>query len=101
GRRGAGEPAIDRQPLAHVGDVLLVDSKIELQIHRGAARIGDLLSFDLLDRLLEQLHVRLEADGVDVSALLAAKQVTGAANLEIERGDAEAAAEIAELADRR
>ena len=34
-------------------------------------------------------------------ALLAAEQVAGAADLEVERRDAEAAAEIAELFDRR
>ena len=37
---------------------------------------------------------------LDVAALLAAEQVAGAANLEVERRDAEAAAEIAELLDR-
>src|SRR5207247_738142 len=52
------------------------------------------------DRLLEELHVHLESDGLDVTALLAAKQIPGAANLEIERGHAESAAEIAELLDR-
>ena len=42
----------------------------------------------------------VEADGFDVAALLAAEQVAGAADLEVERGDAEAAAEVAELANR-
>jgi len=36
-----------------------------------------------------------------VAALLAAKQVAGAANFKIERGDAKPAAEIAELLDGR
>ena len=40
-------------------------------------------------------------DGFDVAALLAAEEVAGAANLEVERRDAEPAAEIAELADGR
>ena len=61
----------------------------------------DLLALELPDRLLEQLHVHVEADRLDVAALLAAEQVAGAADLEVERRDAEAAAEIAELADRR
>ena len=67
------------------------------------ARISSSISspFELLDRLLEELHVHVEADRVDLPALLAAEQVAGAADLEVERGDAEAAAEIAELADRR
>ena len=60
----------------------------------------ELFALELADRLLEQLHVHLEADGIDVPALLAAEQVAGAANLEVERGDAEPAAQIAELLDR-
>ena len=61
----------------------------------------ELLALQLPDRLLEQLHVHVEADRLDVPALLAAEQVAGAADLEVERGDAEAAAQVAELADRR
>ena len=63
--------------------------------------IGRLASGGDVLPVLEQLHVHLEADGLDVPALLAAEQVAGAANLEVERRDAEAAAEIAELLDRR
>ena len=59
------------------------------------------LALQLLDRLLEKLHVHVEADGLDVPALFAAEQVSGAANLEVESRDAEPAAEIAELPDRR
>ena len=62
------------------------------------ALVLDLLALELADGLLEQLHVQVEADRLDVPALLAAEQVAGAADLEVERGDAEAAAEVAELA---
>src|SRR5205085_11876982 len=41
------------------------------------------------------------ADRFDVSALFAAEQVAGTADLQVERRDTEAAAEIAELLDRR
>src|SRR6185503_19351166 len=46
-----------------------------------------------------EFHVHLEPDGLDVPALLTAEEAAGAANLEVERGDAESAAEIAELLD--
>ena len=72
-----------------------------LQVDGRAHVVFDLLALQLADGLLEQLHVHLEADRVDLAALLAAEQVAGAANLEIERGDAEPAAEVAELLDRR
>ena len=71
------------------------------QVDRRAHVVFEILALQLADRLFEQLHVHLEADRVDVTALLAAEQVAGAANLEVERGHAEAAAQIAELLDRR
>jgi len=45
-------------------------------------------------------HVHVEAHGVDVPVLLAAQQVAGAAQLEVERGDLEARAQVAELLER-
>ena len=57
------------------------------------------LALQLQDRLLEELHVEVEAHRLDVAALLAAQQVAGAAHLEVEGGDAEARAEVRELAD--
>ena len=83
------------------GDVRLVDLQVDAQVHGRADVVFELLALELAHGLLEQLHVHLEADGVDLPALLAAEQVAGAANLEVERRDAEAAAEIAELLDRR
>ena len=59
-----------------------------------------LLAFEPADRFFEHGGVHLEADGVDVAALLAAEQVAGAADFEVERGDPEAGAEVAELLDR-
>ena len=49
------------------------------------------------DRLIEQAHIGVEAHRVDVAVLLSAQQVSGAAQLEIERRDLEARAQIAEL----
>ena len=61
----------------------------------------EIFALEFANRLLEELGVHLEADRLDVPALLAAEQVAGAADLEVERRDAEAAAERAELLDRR
>ena len=49
---------------------------------------------------LQHRGVELEADGFDVAALLAAQQVAGAAQFQIERGDFEARAQVAELFQR-
>ena len=46
------------------------------------------------------LGVQLEADGVDVAALLAAQQVARAAQFQIERGDLESGAQVGEFLQR-
>ncbi len=51
-----------------------------------------LLALQLLHRLVQQPHVRVEADRGDVPVLLAAQQVARAAQFQIERGDLEAGA---------
>src|SRR5216117_3572774 len=51
------------------------------------------------DRLFEQLGVHLEADGGDLARLLAAEDVSGAADFEIAGGDAESGAEVGKLLD--
>src|SRR6185436_19418731 len=99
-RGRAGQPAVDRQSLVHVRHVVFSDSEIEPEVDGCPPLVFEILALELANRLLEQLRVHVEADGLDVSALLATEQVAGAADLEIERGDAEAATEVAELADR-
>ena len=83
------------------GTYELVDPQVDAQVDRRAQVVFEVLALELADGLLEQLHVHLEADGIDVTALLAAEQIAGAADLEVERRHAEAAAEVAELLDRR
>jgi glucan biosynthesis protein len=56
----------------------------------GLVRRG--LAFHFADSAFEHLGVELEADGLDVSALLAAEEITGAAQFEIECGDLESGA---------
>ena len=60
----------------------------------------DLFALQFAHGLVEQAHVGIEAHRVDVAVLLAAQQVAGAAQLQIERGDLEARAQIAELLER-
>ncbi len=61
----------------------------------------DLLALQLAHRLFQQPNVHVEADRVDVAVLLAAQQIAGAAQFQIERRDLEAGAQIAELLERR
>ena len=55
----------------------------------------------LLHRLLEQPHVHVESDRPDVPVLLAAQQIAGAAQFQVERRDLETRTEVAELLQRR
>ena len=61
----------------------------------------DLFALQLAHGLLQQAHVHIEADGVDMAVLLAAQQIARAAQFQIERGDLEPGAQIAELLQRR
>ena len=51
-------------------------------------------------RLVEHLHVQLEAEGGDVAGLLVAEQVAGAADLQVAHGDLEAGAQLGVVAER-
>jgi nitroreductase len=65
-----------------------------------AGRSSPALALQLLHRRLEHGRVQLEADGLDVAALLAAEHVARAAQLQVERGDFKSRAEVAELLER-
>ena len=54
------------------------------------------LALHLADGALQHRRIELEADGFDVSALLAAQQIAGAPQFQIQRRDLEARAQIAE-----
>ena len=51
-------------------------------------------------RPLHHLAIHVEADCFDVAVLLAAQQISGASQFQIERGDAEPRTEIAEFFQR-
>ena len=86
--------------MVHVGDVALVDLQVHAQVHGRPQVVLDVLALQLADGFLEQLRVHLEADGFQGAALLAAEEGPRAADLEVQRRHAEAAAQIAELLDR-
>ena len=96
----ARQALVEHQALAHVGDVVLGQARghrqADLRVDLGLVR----LAAQLVDRLLEHLHVGLVADGGEVARLLGAEQVAGAADLEVEVREAEAAAELREILDR-
>jgi hypothetical protein len=66
-----------------------------------ARTVLDLFAFQPADGLFEKLDVHVEADGVDMAALLPAEKVPGPSNFKVERGHAEAASKVTELPDRR
>ena len=58
-------------------------------------------ALQLADGLIQQPHIGIEADGVDVAMLLASQQIPGAAKLQVEGRDLEAGPQVAELLQRR
>src|SRR6185436_14160367 len=65
-----GHAPVDGEPLVHVGDVALVDPQVHAQVDVGPDIVLDLLALQLLDGLFEELHVHVEADRLDLAALL-------------------------------
>ena len=60
-----------------------------------------LVRVHLAHRLVEHLHVELEAERRDVAGLLVAEQVAGAAQLEVAHRDLEAGAQLGVVATAR
>ena len=75
------------------------DEGADRQRDRGQQHLLHHLALQLPHRLLDHLHVEIEADRDDEAVLLAAQQVSGAADLHVAHGDAEAGAQLGELAD--
>src|SRR4051812_29385790 len=75
----------------------IVRDKIESRLHFDAWL--DLVAFERADTLLEQLAIKIEADGGNMAALLRAKHGAGAAQLEIAHRDFETASQRGILLD--
>ena len=70
------------------------------KIESGAAFALHHFAFALGDGALEHLAIQIEADRFDVPMLLASQDISGAAQFEIQRGNAETGAQIAEFLER-
>ena len=88
------------QALVFFRNVIGVDADVEAEIELGFGLVGRGLALHFADGALEHLRVKFEADGLDVSALLAAEKIACAAQFEIERGDFESGAEVGEFFQR-
>ena len=60
-----------------------------------------LFALQFADGFLQQPHVHIETDGVDVAVLLATQQISRAAQFQVERRNLEPGAQVAELLQRR
>ena len=89
-RIGRRDAFISAQPLARLGDVIFWDRHVDAQIDGNADLVGDLVALDLGDRAFEHLRIEVKAQSVQVTRLLASKDIARPAEFEIERGETEA-----------
>ncbi len=73
------------------------NANVEAEAEGSAKFRGGFFALELRNSPLQHLTIQIEADGFDVAVLLAAEHVAGAAQFEVERGDAEAGAKFAEF----
>ena len=92
-----GDALVGAEAQIFAGNVVFGDANVEAEAEGGAEFGGGLFALEFGDGALEHLAVEVEADGFDVAVLLAAEHVAGAAEFEVESGDAEAGAEFAEF----
>ena len=97
---GAGDFLVEPQALVLFGHVALVDAQRNAEIELRTGTVCTALALDLFHGGLKHGGVELESDGFNVAALLAAEHVAGTAQFEIERGNFESRAQIAELLKR-
>ena len=97
----SGDALVHSQALILFRDVFGGDADIQAEVELCLGGFDSGFALHLADGALEHLGVEFEADGFDVAALLAAQQIAGAAQFEIERGDFEARAQIGKFLQRR
>ena len=93
----AGDLLVDAQALIFFGDVALVDAEADAEVELGRGALLAVFALELADGFFEHRGIHLEADGLDVAALLAAEHVACAAEFEVEGGDLESGAEVGEF----
>src|SRR5262245_59938118 len=94
----ACEAFVQREPHADIGHVVVgkkcLDIQRELGVDSRYGVVGFVAGAKFAHRVLEHCAEDLESNLRDISALLRAEKVSGAADLEIKRGDLEARAKF-------
>src|SRR5260370_28806538 len=96
----AGDALVHPQALIFFGNVLGGNTNVESEVELRLGFVGRDFAFHFADGALQHLGIQFEADGFDMTALLAAQQVAGAAEFEVERGNLESGSEIGEFFER-
>src|SRR5205085_6950703 len=95
------EPAMEVDLQRLRADVVGRHVRVDTCVDPDRARDDAALPAQLRDRFGEQLDVELEAESGDVTGLLVAEQVPGAADLEVAHRDREPRAELGVVGERR
>ncbi len=95
--RRAGNLLVEPQPLVLFRHIALVDAQRNAQIELRGRPLFAALALQLLHRGFQHRRVKLEANRLDVPALLAAQHVARAAQLQIERRNLESRAQVAKI----
>src|SRR5581483_10999376 len=85
------------QALVLFRNVVARDADVEPEVELGFGLLGFDFALELAHGALEHRSVELKADGINVAALLAAEQVAGAAQFEVEGGNLESGAQVGEF----
>ena len=75
----AGEPLVEREPHADVGDVVLRQERLDIEVELGLDFVEHGLPAQLMHGIFEHLSEQIESDRRNVSALFGSEQVSGAA----------------------
>ena len=84
-----------------VGDIVFRNKGGDVEPERRVRLFFHDLALEPLDGLLDHLHVEIQSDGGDMSRLLFAEEVAGAADFHIGRRDAESRAQFGKLLNGR
>ncbi len=94
-------PFVHTQALVLFGNVFRGNANVETEIELYFGFVGSGLALHFADRALQHLRVEFEPDRFDVPALLSSKQISRAAQFEIERSNLETGAQVGKFFQRR
>jgi hypothetical protein len=91
---------VERETVSDLRHEALRDLHLDAEVERDRRTLLHRLAAQLRDRPLQELGVEVEAQCGDVPVLARPEELSGAADLEVGRGETETAAQLAELLDR-